>query len=193
MPYEPKSWLTTGAAGTADGDTQNDPDLSWGKFRSDTEISLTLGNLWTKLTLAQLAASITYRIICLTNANITDVLEECRVMSNLLDTLDGNISIRFGVAGFDDTTAFDSIADEDTPPSSVTFFDPFDATGVANTDWASARKIGPISTYTNSAELTADEGLRIFLAIELTCANVNASAFDGTNNKFGIEVVGADA
>ena len=193
MAYEPKTWLTTGSAGIADGNAQNQPDLSFGKFRSGTEVSLTIGNLWTKLSLSQLASSTTYRCVCLTNANITDTLEECRVMAADLSTFDSSISLQFGLAGFDNLTAFESIADEDTAPVSVTLFTPYDATGVSNTDWASARKIGPINTYTNSTDITADEDTRIFLFIELTCLNADASAFDGTNNKFGIQAVGADA
>ena len=193
MAYEPKTWLTTGSGGTADGDPQADPDASFGKYRASTEVSLTIGNLWTNLSLAQLASSTTYRCVCATNNNITDVLEECRLMSADLSTLISGMSVEFGAAAFDDTTAFESIADEDTSPVSVTLATPFDSTGTPNTDWGSALKLGPLNGYLNSADITADEDTRIFIFIELTCLAVDANAFDGSNNKFGIRVVGADA
>ncbi len=192
MAYEPKTWLTTGSGGTADGDPQADPDASFGKYRSSTEVSLTIGNLWTNLTLGQLANSTTYRCVCLTNANVTDELEECRLMAADTSTLISGMTVKFAAAAFDDVTAFESIANETTAPSSSTIFTPFESTGVPNTDWGSARKLGALNGYLNTTDITADEDTRIFLFIELTCLNVDANSFDGANNKFGIRVVGAD-
>lgn len=192
MPYEQKTWLTL-PSGSSDGSgAQADPNDSLGKWRSTTEMSLTIGNLWTQLSLSQLSSSTTYRTVVLTNANITDTLEECRVMTDSV-TLVANMSVEFAVVGFDDLTASDFAADEDTAPTLVTFFTPYQATGTAGTDWGLAKKIGPINTYTNTTDLTADEDLRIFLFIKLICAGVDAGAFNGTNNKIGIQVVGANA
>ena len=193
MAYEPKTFLTN-PSGTGDkSDAQNDPDSSLGGWCSSTEMSLTIGNLWEKLSLDQLQSSTTYRCVCLANANTTDTLEECRVMSGDLTSFEAlGFSLEFGLGAYDTTTQAPNCADENTPPAGVTFFAPHQAIGANQTDWSNARKIGALNTLDNDTDITVDENVRTFLFIKLSCANVDAGSFDGSNNLIPINVVGAD-
>jgi hypothetical protein len=191
---EIKTYLTSGnATGSHKGGAQNDPDTSLGGWTSTTEESTLDGNLWELLGLDDLNASTTYRCIAIMNENATDVLQTCRVVGEFIDDLASGISVEFGIQTNDLTTVAPVCADEETAPTGINFFTPYEDTGVPGTDWVSAQPIGPLnSPQTGTTDLTLSDSSVIFVYIKLTLAAVTAS-FTGTNNILRANIIGSQA
>ncbi len=189
-----KTYLTSGnATGSHKGGSQNDPDTSLGGWCSTTEESTADGNLWELLGLDQLNASTTYRCIAMMNENSTDVLQTCRVVGEFIDDLASGISVEFGIQTNDLTTVAPVCADEETAPTGINFFTPYEDTGVPGTDWVSGKPIGPLnSPQTGTTDLTLDDSAVIFIYIKLTLATVTAT-FNGSNNILRANIIGSQA
>ncbi len=190
-----KTFLTSGnATGSDGGGAQADPDDSLGGWRSTTEMSLTAGNLWTDITLAQQLSSTLYRCVALTNVNATDVLETCHIVANFSDTLDTGITMTFGMHTNDTSTVAPVSASETAAPATITFFTPGESTGVDNTDYHNGRPLGPLNADSDdSTELTYDDDKVIFLYIKAVFSGANAGDWDGTNDKIGSRNIGVEA
>ena len=189
-----KTYYTSGnATGSHKGAAQNTPDLSRGGWCSTTAQSTLDGNLWELLGLDDLNASTTYRCIALLNENPTDVLLTCRIVGEFIDALAAGIGVEFGIQANDLTTVAPVCATATTAPTGITFFTPYEDTGVPATDWVSGRPIGPLnSPQTGTTDLTFDDATVIFLYIKLTLTTVTAS-FTGTNNILRANVIGSQA
>jgi len=188
-----KTLLTSASIGSHQGGAQNNPDDSLGGWASTTEESTVDGNLWELFGLDQLNASVTYRCVAILNVNPTDVLNTCRILGEFIDDLDGNISLEMGLQTNDFSTIAPISVDEETPPPGITFFNPFEDTGVPLTDWASAKTIGPLnSPQTGTTDLTLDDATVIFIYFKITLASVTAD-FNGSNNILRANVVGSQA
>ena len=167
-----KTFLT-GAVGSDGGGTQNDPDSSLGPWRSTTEVSLTIGNLFEDYSSAQLTSSTRYRCVALVNVNVTGVRNTCHVLARDFSALKTNLTLSFGMQTNDTSTAAPTCTDT-TAPALITFFTPFESTGSDAADYSSARPIGPLNADSDdSTELNFDDSMVIFLYIRIVASGAS--------------------
>lgn len=187
-----KTYLT-GAVSSDGGGAQNDPDSSLGPWRSTTEVSPTIGNLFEVYTQGQLTASTRYRCICLFMDHATATETISRLVSEHISSLKANMTITYGMKTMDSTTAAPTCTDT-TAPAGITFFTPFASTGDDTADHSSARPIGPLNTDSDgSTDLTLDDSVRIFLYIKIVCASASGGFTDGVDNRIGYRNIGTDS
>lgn len=187
-----KSYLT-GAVGSDGGGAQNDPDSSLGSYRSTTEISLTVGNLFEEYSVAQLSASTRYRCVCLVMDHVSAVQAAARIVAEGVAALKANMTVTFGMMTNDTTTAAPTCTDT-TTPAGITFFTPFDSTGDATSDYTSARPLGPLNTDSDgSTDLDFDDDKRVFLYVKIVCAGATGAFTDGVDNLIGQLTTGTDS
>ena len=186
-----KTFLT-GAVGSDGGGAQNDPDSSLGPWRSTTEASLTLANLFEGYTSGQLTASTRYRWVALTNVNVTGVRNACRIISNDLTNLKTGLTVSFGIQTNDTSTSVPTCTDT-TAPAGITFFTPVESTGIDITDYTTARPIGPLNADSDgSTDLNFDDSMVIFVCIRIVASGASGTFTDGVDNEITPRSIGFD-
>lgn len=190
-----KSWLTD-TAGTGDGSTsQNNPDDSLGGWRSDTPMSSNIGNLFERYTQAELASSTRYRCMALTNANVTGIRQEAKMIVNSLSALKSGLSVEFGIHTNDLTTVAPTCTDT-VAPVGVTFFSLFESTGDDTNDYAeaTARPLGPLNADSDGTTLLGfDDSMVVFLYVKIICAGASGSLTNDVDNLITTRSLGTDS
>jgi len=188
-----KTWITD-AAGTGDGSgAQNSPDLSLGKWRSTTEVSLSVGNLFETYSTAELTASTRYRCVALTMDHATAEVTTPTLFAQYLTGLKSGMVATYGMMTNDTTTASPTCTDT-VAPAGITFFTPFNETGDSTVDQAGGRPLGPLNTDSDgSTDLTQDDSIVIFLYIKIVSTGASGVFTDGVDNRIGIATAGTDS
>jgi len=191
-----KSWNTSGnATGSDGGAAQNNPDDSRGGWRSNSEMSLTIGNLFEIYTQAQLTASTRYRCIALTNANVTGVRAAAKMIVESLSALKSGLTVTFGMMT-NDTSTVAPVCTDTTAPAGITFFTPFQSTGNDTSDYeqATARPLGPLNTDSDGSTLIDfDDDKVIFLYIKIVASGASGGFTDGVDNEITPRSLGTDS
>ena len=188
-----KMFLTSGnATGSDGGSAQNDPDSSLGGWRSTTEVSATIGNLFELYTQAELSSSTRYRCVAITNINATGVRDAMRLVSTSLAALKTGLTVTFGIMT-NDTSAVSPVCADTTAPTGITFRTMLASTGDNESDFSSAMKIGPLNTDSDdSTDLDFDDDMVLFLYIKIVASGASGAFTDGTDNIIGTRGLGTD-
>ena len=182
----------TGAVGSDGGGPQNDPNLSLGPYRSTTTLSSSDDNLFSKYTEAELVSSTRYRCVAIKAETTSDTISAGRVLANGFSSLPGSLAVEFGIQTNDNLTAAPTCTDS-TAPAGITFFTPYDSTGVPATDYALSRLIGPLNLPGDNGsdlDLTPDDRI-IFIYIKIVATNVSLLDWpNGTTQEITASLIG---
>lgn len=189
------SFLTSGnATGSDGGASQNDPNSSTGGWRSTTEVSLTIGNLFELYTQAELSSSTRYRCVALVNTHATGVRDAMRLVSREVDALKSGLTVEFGVMT-NDTSTVAPVGSDTVAPAGITFRSMFESTDDNESDYdeATAYRIGPLNTDSdNSTDLDFDDSMVLFLYIKVIASGASGAFIDGVDNLIGTRGLGTD-
>lgn len=189
-----KTYLTSGSGtGSDGGGSQNDPDSSLGGWRSTTEVSPTIGNLFEVYTQAQLSSSTRYRCICLYMDHGSASQAISRLASEHLSSLKSGMTVTYGIQTNDSTTVAPTCTDT-TAPAGITFVSIQASTGDDTADHTTAEPIGPLnSAGDGSTDLTLDNAKRVFVYIKIVCSGASGAFDNGVDNRIGLRSIGTDS